>query len=105
MTLPKLTPEHAALLPEPGAPDACYLLDLSSWARGLYERHAHKGVDVDHPDSGALTHRARAAGLRVVLLSLDQDLWQLFETADPGAVVSWDVSGGKVFSAADVERV
>jgi len=191
MSLSKLTPEHAALLPEPGAPDACYLLDLSSWARGLYELYRSRGVEVDHRDStlvaagvlkrlvddvlvarrpaylavamdvlgdlgwrhaiwadykaarraappgpgygrqlevllevflqhripvlrgggheaddylGALTQRARAAGLRVVLLSLDQDLWQLFEAASPGAVVSWDVSGGKVFAAADVER-
>ncbi len=187
----KASPEHAALLPEPGAADACYLLDVSSWARGLYELHRSRGVDVDHPDStlvaagvlkrliddvlvarspaflavamdvqgelgwrhalwpdykaarrasppgpgyarqlevlmevflahripvlrghgheaddylGALTHRARAAGLRVVLLSLDQDLWQLFESADPRAVVAWDVSGGKVFTTADVER-
>lgn len=192
MTLPKLTPEHAAKLPEPGARDACYLLNLSSWARALYEFHRSRGGDVDDPASvlvaagvlkrlvddvlvarapaffavamdvagglgwrhalwadykaarraaapgpgyarqldlllevflqhripvlqghgqeaddylAALTARARAAGLRVVLLSLDQDLWQLFESADPRAVVAWDVSGGKVFTVADVQRL
>jgi DNA polymerase I len=192
MSVPKLSPEHAARLPEPGAGDACYLLDLSSWARALYEFHRSRGVDVDHPDSvlvaagvlkrliddvlvarepaflavamdglgelgwrhalwadykaarraappgpgyvrqldvllevflqhripvlqghgqeaddylGALTHRARAAGLRVVLLSLDHDLWQLFETAEPRAVVAWDVSGGRVFTVADVQQI
>jgi 5'-3' exonuclease len=179
-------------LPEPGAPDALYLLDLSSWARAFYEMARHltrtnpKAPDPDAPDhvgvahsvarrliddvivarkpaflgialdvigerparadiwdgykigrnppgpgyarqvgillevflahripcfqsSGleaddfvaTLTRRARRAGLRVVNLTADQDLWQLFETADPAGVLSWDVGKGQVWSAED----
>lgn len=52
----------------------------------------------------ALAVRARACGERVVILSKDQDLWQLFEDADPAAVLSWDVTGARVFTTADCER-
>jgi hypothetical protein len=38
-------------LPEAGAPDVLYLLDLSNWARAAYEGARHKGVDVDDPES------------------------------------------------------
>jgi DNA polymerase-1 len=179
-------------LPEPGAPDALYVLDLSSWARGIYEGIRGRAAperrgDVDNPESvavahivsrrfvdavlvdrkpaflavaldmigdtpsrasiwpgykagrtppgpgyarqvgilldvflahripcfqgsgfeaddfiGAITRRARKAALRVVILSKDHDLWQLFESADPTGVVAWDVAGDKVYGAADV---
>ncbi len=52
----------------------------------------------------ALAFRARACGERVVILSKDQDLWQLFEDADPAAVLSWDVTGARVCTTADCER-
>ncbi len=48
---------------------------------------------------GAVTKRARHAGLRVVLLSKDRDLWQLFERAAPDAVLAWDVAEKRVASA------
>ena len=32
-----LAPPRPTLLPAPGEPDACYLIDLSGWARGIHE--------------------------------------------------------------------
>lgn len=175
-------------LPCCGDRSALYLLDLSSWARGMYEGARAKGVDVDDPESNlvalgvvkrfvevlvdrepaflgvamdvvggepswrsklwpgykrgrtppgagygrqidilaevfaahripvfqaqgfeaddfiaALTKRARAASLRVVIMSKDHDLWQLFESGAPSAVVGWDVAGGEVYTHATVE--
>lgn len=186
MTTP-LVP-FAATLPARG--DGFYILDLSSWARAIYEGARSKGVDVDHQDAdhvvkgvlrrlvddvlvtqepqyfavaadvlgdlggrrllwpeykagrrapgpgyerqinvllelfachripvfqassfeaddyvAALTRRARACGLRVVLISKDHDLWQLFEDADPLAVLAWDVTTPRLYSTADCERV
>ena len=189
------TPPPASVLPEPGAPDALYILDLSSWARGIYEGIKGRAApdrkgDVDDPETvlvaqivmrrfvdevlvgcrprflaialdmtgetpsrralwpgykahrsppgpgyvrqvgilldvflahripcfqgsgleaddfvGALTRRARRAGLRVVILSKDHDLWQLFEERDPDGVVTWEVAERKVCGPSDVHRV
>jgi len=175
----KITPEILDKLPPAGA---FYILDLSSWARAIYEGARHRGVNVDDPSSllvvrgvlsrlweviavhrhepgylaiaadvigdeagrrviwpgykagrtpagpgygrqiaillevfaalripvfqasgfeaddyaSALTRRARYCGLRVVLLSGDQDLWQLFDDDAATAVVSWDVVNAKI---------
>lgn len=181
------SPLPATLLPARGT--GFYILDLSSWARGIYEGARAKDVPVDDPENdlvvrgvirrlvddvlvamaprffavaadiigdeggrrllwpqykagrkppgpgyarqigvlleifaahripvfqsmgyeaddyvAALAFRARACGERVVILSKDQDLWQLFEDADPAAVLSWDVTGARVFTTADCER-
>ena len=152
--------------PRPGEPDACYLLDLSGWARGIHEvrrplagdhvvsrsvvgtprqpaprsaagvprrrrRHARRptwqnaiwhGYKAKRVDPGAAydaeietilrvlaahripvfraagfeaddllataARRARRAGLRVVIVSRDHDLYQLCDEA--GEIVIWD---------------
>lgn len=153
-----------ALLPAPGEPDACYLVDLSGWTRPCHamggeeavvrgvvgklvrllvdQAPAYLGFAADLPghtwhrdlwpgyhatrtDPGpgywaaqdvtievlrlhripvwsaagfaaddllaAAVRRARAAGLRVVIVSRDHDLWQLLDAA--GNVIAWDGDG------------
>jgi 5'-3' exonuclease len=175
-----LTPDAPArptLLPAPGEPDACYLLDLSGWARGIHEvrrplagdhvvsrsvvgrlvnllldqQPAFLAVAADTPgatwqnaiwpgykakrvDPGeaydaeietilrvltahripvlraagfeaddllaTAARRARGAGLRVVIVSRDHDLWQLCDEA--GEVVVWDGAAETAVGAPEV---
>ncbi len=162
-----------ALLPAPGEPDACYLVDLSGWSRPCYavegagavvrgcvgklvnllleHAPAYLGFAVDlpgrtwHHDLWAgyhskrttpgddyfdaldtvikvlMAHRipvlmspgfnaddviatataeARAAELRVVIVSKDQDLWQLLD--EEGSVIASDGKSSEAIGAADV---
>jgi 5'-3' exonuclease len=170
-------PARPTLLPAPGEPDACYLIDLSAWARGIHEvrrplagdhvvsrsvvgrlvnllldqRPAFLAVAADTPgatwqnaiwpgykakrvDPGAAydaeietilrvlvahripvlraagfeaddllataARRARRAGLRVVIVSRDHDLWQLCDEA--GEIVAWDGTAETAIGAAEV---
>ncbi len=169
-----------ALLPAPGELDACYLVDLSGWARSAYEvarpaaregdrfetvravagklvnlileqQPEYLGFCADTPGRlwqhdlwpaykskrrppgddyhaqvarirevlaahripvfaaegfqaddlfAAAVPRARAAGLRVVIVSRDQDLWQLLD--EDGHVIAWDAQTRAVIGAAEV---
>lgn len=170
-------PTRPTLLPAPGEPDACYLLDLSGWARGIHEvrrplagdhvvsrsvvgrlvnllldqRPAFLAVAADTPgatwqnaiwtgykakrvDPGpaydaeietilrvltahripvfraqgfeaddllaTAARRARGAGLRVVIVSRDHDLWQLCDEA--GELVVWDGAAETAIGAPEV---
>lgn len=172
-----LAPSRPTLLPAPGEPDACYLLDLSGWARGIHEvrkplagdhvvsrsvvgrlvslildqRPAYLAVAADTPgatwqnalwagykakrvDPGpaydaeidavlrvlvahripvfraagfeaddllaTAARRARRAGLRVVIVSRDHDLWQLCDEA--GEIVIWDGAAETAVGAPEV---
>ncbi len=162
-----------ALLPAPGEPDACYLVDLSNWSRPCYavegagavvrgcvgklvtllleHAPAYLGFAVDLPGRtwhhdlwagyhskrttpgdayfdalnvvvqilrahrmpvwsspghnaddviATATAEARAAGLRVVIVSRDQDLWQLVDKQ--GSVIAWDGKSPEAIGADDV---
>ncbi|MFS8071528.1 MAG: hypothetical protein ACMG6S_34595, partial [Byssovorax sp.] len=72
-----LDPPRPTLLPAPGEPDACYLLDLSGWARGIHE--VRRPLAGDHVVS-------RSVVGRLVNLLLDQQPAYLAVAADtPGA--------------------
>lgn len=76
--MPKVldTPARPTLLPAPGEPDACYLLDLSGWARGIHE--VRKPLTGDHVVSLSVVGR-------LVNLLLDQQPAFLAVAADtPG---------------------
>ncbi len=170
-------PPRPTLLPAPGEPDACYLLDLSGWARGIHEvrrplagdhvvsqsvvgrlvnllldqQPAYLAVAADTPGAtwqNAIWHgykakrvdpgpaydaeietilrvlaahripvfraagfeaddllattarRARGAGLRVVIVSRDHDLYQLCDEA--GEIVIWDGTAETATGAPEV---
>ncbi len=171
------TPARPTLLPAPGEPDACYVIDLSGWARGIHEvrrplvgdhvvsrsvvgrlvnllldqQPAYLAVAADTPgatwqnaiwpgykakrvDPGpayvaeietilrvlaahripvfraagfeaddllaTAAKRARRAGLRVVIVSRDHDLWQLCDEA--GEIVCWDGTAETAIGAPEV---
>ena len=72
-----LAPPRPTLLPAPGEPDACYLIDLSGWARGIHE--VRRPLAGDHVVS-------RSVVGRLVNLLLDQQPAYLAVAADtPGA--------------------
>jgi 5'-3' exonuclease len=170
-------PARPTLLPAPGEPDACYVIDLSGWARGIHEvrrplagdhvvsrsvvgrlvnllldqKPAFLAVAADTPgatwqnaiwsgykakrvDPGptydaeietilrvltahripvfraagfeaddllaTAARRARGAGLRVVIVSRDHDLWQLCDEA--GELVIWDGAADTAVGAPEV---
>jgi DNA polymerase I len=170
-------PPRPTLLPAPGEPDACYVIDLSGWARGIHEvrrpladdhvvsrsvvgrlvnllldqQPAFLAVAADTPgptwqnaiwplykakrvDPGAAydaeietilrvlaahripvfrapgfeaddllataARRARSAGLRVVVVSRDHDLWQLCD--EDGEIVIWDGAAETAVGAPEV---
>lgn len=171
----------ATLLPAPGEPDACYLVDLSGWARAAWEvspptraengervevvrtvvarlvrllvdqAPAYLGIAADTPGRvwqhelwpaykaarrepgddyhaqvtrlfevfalhripvfrapghqaddllAAAATLARGAGLRVVIVSRDHDLWQLLDEA--GEVIAWDGKAPTAIGAPEV---
>jgi len=71
--------------------------------REVLTLHNIPSVEVDGYQAddviGTITRKARAAGLRVVLITKDHDLWQLID----GAVVAW--GGGQDDKVIDVEAV
>src|SRR4051812_40204414 len=77
MPTPPLAQARPTLLPAPGEPDACYLIDLSGWARGIHE--VRRPLSGDHVVS-------RSVVGRLVNLLLDQQPAFLAVAADtPGA--------------------
>jgi len=70
------------LLPAPGEPDACYLVDLSGWARAAWEV-----CPPTRADSGERVEVVRAVVAKLVRLLVDQDPAYLGIAADaPGRV-------------------
>jgi 5'-3' exonuclease len=177
--MPKVpdAPARPTLLPAPGEPDACYLIDLSGWARGIHEvrkplagdhvvsrsvvgrlvnllldqQPAFLAVAADTPGAtwqnaiwpgykakrvdpaasydeevatilrvlaahripvfrvagfeaddllATAARRARRAGLRVVIVSRDHDLWQL--CGDDGEIICWDGAAETAVGAPEV---
>lgn len=75
------------LLPAPGEPDACYLVDLSGWARAAWEV-----CPPTRADSGERVEVVRAVVAKLVRLLLDQDPAYLGIAADtPGRVWQHDL--------------
>jgi DNA polymerase-1 len=76
-----------SLLPAPGEPDACYLVDLSGWARAAWEVSLPARAD-----TGERIEVVRAVVARLVRLLVDQDPAYLGIAADtPGRVWQHDL--------------